>query len=220
MFNYDKIKQHPNSFQIEENIWLIKNFISEENSKAVLEFAESFSEEDWWLQNKREWWHGKFLKIEDKEMQTLLLKVKNDITDLFEYDWWFNDLDSIHRMQEGQGMFEHSDNPSEDEGKNNYVQVSFVLYISDFEGGEIYYPKLGIEYKPSKGDLLIHPGSSKYTHGVKEVKGKAIRYVLTTCSYDPKVKKIREQGFYYEDVNTGNPVTDYNYTQEAILNKD
>ena len=212
IFNYDLIKSHPNFFQVEENIWVIKKFVQDETCDSLVKFAESHSEENWWERNKREWWHGKFLFVEDEGIHKIFKSIKEQISTLFTDDWFLSDMGSIHRMQNGEGMFEHSDNPTEDMGRNNFVQLSFVLYISDFEGGEIYYPRIlnpePLQYKASKGDLLIHPGVGRYLHGVKPVIGDKIRYVTTTFAYDQRVKELRDKGLVYIDVKSGKPITE------------
>jgi hypothetical protein len=214
MFNYDLIKLHPNFTQIEENVWVIKNFISDEICDSLVEYAESQPEEKWWERNKREWWHGKFLfAAENDRIIKTFIDIKEEIAKLFTEDWFLSDMASIHRMQKGEGMFEHSDNPTESMGRNNFVELSFVLYISDFEGGEIYYPKIPMEYKSEKGDLLIHPGVGRYFHGVHPVTSDAVRYVTTAFAYDRRVKELRDKGLVYEDVNSGQPINEITEAQ-------
>ena len=226
MFNYDLIKSHPNFTQIEENIWIIKNFIPDEICDSLVEFAESQPEESWWERNKRKWWHGKFLFLDDnKDIMLKLNEVKQEIAKLFTNNWFLSDMASIHRMQKGEGMFEHSDNPTEDMGINNFVELSFVLYLSDFEGGEIYYPRLKglhpampLQYKSEKGDLLIHPGSGRYFHGVHPVTSDAVRYITTAFAYDKRVKELRDKGLVYEDVNSGQPINEITQAQAIGTN--
>jgi len=221
MFNYDLIKLHPNFTQIEENVWVIKNFISDEICDSLVEYAESQPEEKWWERNKREWWHGKFLfAAENDRIIKTFIDIKEEIAKLFTEDWFLSDMASIHRMQKGEGMFEHSDNPTEDMGRNNFVELSFVLYISDFKGGEIYYPRIEgphpampLHYKSEKGDLLIHPGVGKYFHGVYPVTSDAVRYVTTAFAYDRRVKELRDKGLVYEDVNSGQPINEITEAQ-------
>ena len=214
LFNYDNLKSHPNFVQVEENIWVIKNFISDETCDYLVDFAESVPEEQWWERNRRGWWYGKFLyTVDNEEVNKKNKEIKAQIATLFTEDWFLSDPGSIHRIQKGQGMFEHSDNPTEDMGRNNFVQLAFTLYLSDFEGGEIYYPKLSLQYKASKGDLLIHPGIGRYFHGVKPVTGDKVRYVTTTFAYDQKVKELIDQGVVYQDVESGQPILDITVSQ-------
>ena len=68
----------------------------------------------------------------------------------------------------GDGMpVHHDDDPYKTELTTRY---GFVLYLNDdYTGGELYYPKLDIEYKPKSGDLVIHPGTEEYSHGVRDI---------------------------------------------------
>jgi len=60
-----------------------------------------------------------------------------------------------------------------------FLEYSTVVYLNDdFEGGEIYFPRLKFTYKPNKGDAVIFPCNSvDYVHGVTEVTS-GTRYTL------------------------------------------
>jgi predicted 2-oxoglutarate/Fe(II)-dependent dioxygenase YbiX len=62
---------------------------------------------------------------------------------------------------------EHIDNHREAE----FMTHSTVIYLNDdYEGGEIYFPKLNFKHKPTRGDAVIFPCSGpEYVHGVTEV---------------------------------------------------
>jgi hypothetical protein len=50
------------------------------------------------------------------------------------------------------------------------IEVAANLYLTDdFEGGELYFPNLGVEIKPKAGQLVLFPGGHEYSHGVKEI---------------------------------------------------
>jgi len=116
------------------------------------------------------------------------------------------------------GMFVHSDSPgkgachllSQPDVFRTCCEIDYglVAYFGDFEGGEVFYPNLNpdgskkttdldgpcFEYKPNKGDVVIHGAFSDYAHGVREVKS-GIRY-----AYSNFVLKAED-----------NPGTFYNY---------
>jgi len=116
------------------------------------------------------------------------------------------------------GMFVHSDSPgkgachllSQPDVFRTCCEIDYglVAYFGDFEGGEIFYPNLNpdgskkttnfdgpcFEYKPNKGDVVIHGAFSDYAHGVREVKS-GVRY-----AYSNFVLKAED-----------NPGTFYNY---------
>ena len=46
--------------------------------------------------------------------------------------------------------------------------MTCVLYLNEeFEGGELYFPDFGYEYKPKQGDIISF--WSEYSHGVKKL---------------------------------------------------
>ena len=56
-----------------------------------------------------------------------------------------------------------------------------VLYLSDMDGGELFYPTNNTWFKPGKGDLVLHTAS--IIHGAVAVKGDNKRFV-TFVVYD------------------------------------
>lgn len=87
---------------------------------------------------------------------------------------------TISRMLPGDTMFVHEDSPGEDNEHllTNYdvwstctlLDFGVCAYFGEFTGGEVFYPELGIEVSPQPGDLVIHGATSRWKHGVKEVK--------------------------------------------------
>lgn len=48
--------------------------------------------------------------------------------------------------------------------------ITAILYLnSEFEGGEIHFPKQGVELRPSAGTLLIFPSNRNFPHEVKPI---------------------------------------------------
>jgi hypothetical protein len=99
--------------------------------------------------------------------------------------------------REGDEMTPHADNIEQDNitpNKSPWRSFGSVLYLnSDFEGGKIYYPNLGIEVSPRPGMVVLHPADIKYTHGVSKItQGK--RYTVSTFfTYDED-----RAGFIYD----------------------
>jgi hypothetical protein len=86
------------------------------------------------------------------------------------------------------GMFQHPHADKElhvgdDRGKPNdfpYYDLAGLFYINDdYEGGELYFPNQGIQFKPKRGAAYFFPGDMNYIHGVTEIKS-GIRY---TCPF-------------------------------------
>lgn len=90
--------------------------------------------------------------------------------------------DTIHivRWREGQSMEAHADNAHPDGSPNEYPWRSFasVAYLNDdYEGGEIYFSKLGRSLKPRAGTLVGFTGGLEHFHGVTEVT-RGTRYTM------------------------------------------
>ena len=65
------------------------------------------------------------------------------------------DFITISKLEPPHGMGEHRDNEYKD--SNHFI---CMMYINDdYTGGEIVFPELGFEYKPSAGDILIYRGN-------------------------------------------------------------
>jgi hypothetical protein len=114
-----------------------------------------------------------------KNMQTRLKK---------EVDTFFN-VDAkatppaLVRWLPGQRQQPHADkelHEGEGRGKPNnfpYYDIAGLFYINDdYEGGELYFPNQGIQFKPKAGAAYFFPGDMNYIHGVTEIKS-GIRYV-------------------------------------------
>ena len=51
-----------------------------------------------------------------------------------------------------------------------YYDIASIFYINDdYEGGELYFPLQGIEFKPEPGNAYFFPGDKNYIHGVRPV---------------------------------------------------
>jgi predicted 2-oxoglutarate/Fe(II)-dependent dioxygenase YbiX len=100
------------------------------------------------------------------------------------------------RWLPGQLQMPHADkelHEGPDAGKPNdfpYYDIAGLFYINDdYEGGELYFPKQGIQFKPKAGAAYLFPGDMNYIHGVTEIKS-GIRYTVpffwTILSHKPK----------------------------------
>lgn len=179
---------HPDAIKLADEIYLFKNFVSLEERSAILASLETYSPPGW--ANASEY-------TENSEVTPYLQIVKGaDVVDLHKRlsDFVAPDFEplpsnSINRLLPGQSLHAHWDSPGEEEqvpeGVDDpyqtchIVKYGSVVYLSEFEGGEIYYTRLGLEYKPEPGDLIIHSAFELYEHGVRPVTS-GIRYVYST----------------------------------------
>lgn len=84
---------------------------------------------------------------------------------------------AIVRWLPGQLQMPHADkelHEGENRGKPNdfpYYDLAGLFYINDdYEGGELYFPNQGIQFKPKRGAAYFFPGDLNYIHGVTEIK--------------------------------------------------
>lgn len=90
---------------------------------------------------------------------------------------------AIVRWLPGQRQQPHADkelHEGDGRGKPNdfpYYDIAGLFYINDdYEGGELYFPNQGIQFKPKRGSAYFFPGDMNYIHGVTEIKS-GMRYV-------------------------------------------
>ena len=166
-------------FNLDKHIYVIENFLEQSMLDELIE--QTTSELDWNLLE------GPFVSnrvclVKNTEISNL---IQNSVSDLFWGQYDVYDGDTIVRQSPGDQMHVHCDNPwldnvlSESSVPENAFNIwGSVLYLNEFEGGEIYYPRLNIQYKPKPGDLIIHPTISLYEHGTKPVLGSNKRYIM------------------------------------------
>jgi len=115
------------------------------------------------------------------------------------------------------GMFIHADSPGKGQchllsQRDTWstcclLDYGVVTYLGDWEGGEVFYPNINpdgtikdhlkdgpecLEYKPERGDIIIHSAFDPYSHGVREVTS-GIRYAFSNFS----LKAIDNPGTFY-----------------------
>lgn len=93
---------------------------------------------------------------------------------------------TIVRWLPGQFQKPHADkelHDGPDAGLPNdfpYYDLSSLFYLNDdYEGGELYFPLQGVQFKPKKGAAYFFPGDKNFIHGVTEIKN-GVRY---TCPF-------------------------------------
>ena len=93
---------------------------------------------------------------------------------------------TIVRWLPGQFQKPHADkelHEGPDAGLPNdfpWYDLASLFYLNDdYEGGELYFPNQGIQFKPKRGAAYFFPGDKNFIHGVTEIKS-GIRY---TCPF-------------------------------------
>ena len=71
-----------------------------------------------------------------------------------------------------QGLMQpHTDGPPENLPPEHGIKsIGGLFYLNDdFDGGELYYPDIGFDFKPVPNSFVIHLGEAPYRHGVREI---------------------------------------------------
>lgn len=151
---------------------IIKGFLTEEECNAFLSEVEG--NPDWKPQSK-----DTGIYILKSRNHKLLVNIYKRVSELFESTLHAQIIRLIHKTDKASIWARHSDNAGGSE-----IKYGVVIYLNDnFEGGELYYPSLGLTIKPEKGMLVYHPGDEDH-EVLKVVAGE--RYTLTSF--------IRSQG--------------------------
>lgn len=191
-------------YQAEElghRIFLVKDFLSKEETEQLLKVGEDATQEDWegaYLSNMEDFceakfgrrdihnlvkegkleltsnWNDKILRINSLEVtKGIDRKVKN-LFSVIEGVGENSGVGILQRQYEGVALTEHVDNHTDP----SLVYASVAYINDDYTGGEVFFSQFGIKLKPKPGELLIFPTSDQWSHGVDEVGPGPVRYVL------------------------------------------
>jgi hypothetical protein len=116
-------------------------------------------------------------------IEKLQERLKEQVDEFFGVDAWPTSP-AIVRWLPGQYQNPHADkelHEGENAGKPNdfpYYDIAGLFYLNDdYQGGELYFPKQGVQFKPKAGAAYFFPGDLNYIHGVTEIT-EGIRYVV------------------------------------------
>ena len=169
--------------KIGEDIWVYHNFLSQEEIDLIISKVEQQEDSFWFHKNGNQ---GSYAVSGLEEVAV----IPNRIQGMLDKDLFMHAHCSVTKMSEGHNHGVHFDSfeflevrelsNSLNEG-DCFVLVDdniygMVVYLNDnYEGGEIYYTKQDVVYKPKAGDFLVHSSDIHCEHGVKSVKS-GIRY--------------------------------------------
>ena len=95
------------------------------------------------------------------------------------YNIEMNYWEQFNFIKYGPGNYfkEHSDH-----GFSYVATVSMVGYVNeDYVGGELVFPKIGIQVKPKSGDLYIFPSTYLFSHAAMPI-SEGIKYSIVTMT--------------------------------------
>lgn len=177
-----------------DNIVELQNFITEEEQQRLINFAltnkiwdktETHIDEDGLVLYDANIWEDRVctaasLKKSDPAIIDLLWdmidRLKVEVDKFFDVNVQATGP-AIVRWPVGARQEPHADkefHTGEEEGRPNdfpYYDIAGLFYFDDnYEGGELYFPTHGIEFKPKPRAAYFFPGDKYYTHGVRPVK--------------------------------------------------
>jgi hypothetical protein len=165
--------------QLEDNIFYIKNFLSNEEVDIFMKKIEDITETDWSILNEQHHksFHDKFYDHNDGyingSVREKINKISFNLSDIC-----ITGFGRILRQLPGNHMEAHVDEVN-DQNNGSIREYAAVIYLNDkYQGGEISYLDLNISIKPEAGSMMIFKTGPKYLHEVKTVAGDVPRYCL------------------------------------------
>jgi len=202
MLDIEKVKEAGYDItEIDEEIYLIKNFISEDERLEMFNLADSTPENAWsdsymeslakrakvefgrddlenvieeGLIHKNSDWIDKSITVEDMRLPYLFANRLRDI--VIDRSYAINAYAVVQRHYPGSMLAYHVD-----QNHDPNLKYATVIYLNDdYNGGLLHFPDRNIEIKPPKGSLVIFSAAKGYLHGVKTVEDGPTRYVMTS----------------------------------------
>ena len=202
-FSIDDFKEYSVTEPV-ENIFIIENFLSEDEKNLILNHINSLSQEDWefhYTNNLKDFcmmkfgrddvdnlvaegkfeitpsWKDKNISLHSNKKTSLFAKsLEKKIMSFVKENSNLvpNGPAIVQRMQTGSQLVAHYDKYTDPA-----IQYAAVIYINDdYFDGELFFPNKDFQIKPKSKTLVIFPGTEEFTHGVKPVGDGPIRYVL------------------------------------------
>jgi|688.fasta_scaffold52467_2 hypothetical protein len=186
--------------EIDTEIFLVKDFLTDEEVKTFLDIANSASEEDWsvyYMEGLKSFaktkfghddldelvesgkleithrWKDKNLYVSDQSLISPINERASKIVEIIP-ELTFNGIDAIQRQYEGAELIVHVDNHTDP----SLVYAAIMYLNDDYTDGELIFPDRGIEVKPKAKTLAIFPTHEEYLHGTNAPGPGPVRYVL------------------------------------------
>ena len=203
-FSIDDFKNYSTTEPI-KNIFIIENFLSENEKNLILNYINSLSEKDWeshYINNLKDFcmrkfgrddvdnlvaegkfeitpsWKDKNISLYNNEKIELLAKsIEKKIMSFIKED---SNLVPVGLPGVVQRMQTGSELVAHyDKYTDPSIQYAGVIYINDdYLDGELFFSNKNFQIKPKSRTLVIFPGTEEFTHGVKIVGDGPTRYVL------------------------------------------
>jgi hypothetical protein len=173
---------------VEGKLWEWENFLTEDEVSTIMDVVLSVPDSAWYEEDLPDYdMHhaGKTLQLGAfPHVREVTRKIDNLVASMFSGADRMTHIGSVVRGSEHHSPTGfHRDNGHHDLENNINADCRYgvLMYLNgDFDGGEICYPELGIEYKPRPGLLLIHFAGNM--HGVNPVSN-GTRYSMTSFAW-------------------------------------
>lgn len=157
---------------LKSQIKYIKGFMDPKEAALVTEYAKKHSELfSNYGNNEQEFTVHTYHEIQTLDsdlldtIQETALMVYSFVLNNYnsKFDHFINEKTHIAKFVEGKGMHEHFD-------ASRPNDIATLIYLNnDYDGGDIYFPKYEMSFKPEPGDLLCFPDNPNFVHGVKPI---------------------------------------------------
>lgn len=150
-----------------KNIKLVENFLTKEDLDYLHSEINKHSFDDWREPTGPSPWDGMVVQIGEGKTDFLFPRLINKIKESYGVDVKLShkQVGRIMRWHNNERMPLHVD----DYHINQYHMATIMYLNSDFEGGEIVFPKYNFSHKPKMGDMLMFPSNKYYRHEVLPV---------------------------------------------------
>ena len=183
----------PDCIKITDGIYVFKGYVPREMCDRFSGILDTFNPDLFQEEGNAIPWY------DDKMSPPVpgIIDLWEHVSELLYPDYVINPQSQVITSRVGhEGMFIHADNPGKDKaheltqedtyGTCSLIDYGVVTYLSEFEGGEVFYPAFledgtlkpnaeiecmpgELVYKPGPGDVVIHGAESPYYHGTKPV---------------------------------------------------
>lgn len=169
---------------------VINDFLNQDEVNYLLQYSQDSQELYNSHQSSCEFWNKRciyFHSIPNKKVQDLVFELTIEMRDIIKSHSIIStniyaEYPQFVKWEPGWELTPHCDNCEPDGITPNatpWRSHGGVIYLNDdFEGGEIFYPKLNLEVRPKPGMMVIHPAGVDYLHGIKKVT-KGIRHTIS-----------------------------------------
>ena len=169
------------SITLGKDIYLYKNFITDESANNLFNIAKDSSAEIWQTQFDSKMIPRHYVTGYFEEAQFIYEAMKN--FNLSSGELILSNSVYLQKYHAGQGMGVHYDNnrvENQIELAKSYKDgdefeivkepvYGIVVYLNKVDGGELFYESQDVVYSPSPGDMIIHSAGKHCAHGVNKL---------------------------------------------------